>query len=229
MTGLAAILCIVLAPTETPEKALDRAAQLYRDARFNESLALTDAILAKEPSGNVRVECRALRAYSLFFLGLYPAARDEWLAVLELKADYIIDAVEHSPEVIAFFSRVRPAEKSAEPITVVEPVAAPDPYLSANAAPASQEPQCKPWLCLVPFGVGQFVKRDWIRGSIFAGLSAVFLGTNIGLYQSRRAEYDRLGYLEDLEAADRSYLIQNVAFGLLVGTVAVGIVDAYLF
>lgn len=233
----------------TIKQLLNEGKRLYREAQFMEALEQFDKVAARPNlKSGVQVELHQYRAFCFFVLGGHAQAEQEWQKLLTMKPGFELDPDEVSPEFVKFFGAIGatvepPEPEPAAPVETSPPD--PDPWESEPteeivARPVDEtatideqtaldapktERGCGLWLCAVPFGVGQFANDRPIKGAIFAALEVGFLAANLGLYWNRVATYDREGAV----VADQNLLAQRVFFGLFLGTVAVGIVDAYLF
>lgn len=237
-----------------------RAKALYRDGRIEESLALIDQIRKHSQLDNgQRIELLKYQAFSLFLMSLYTDAKKAWLQLLVLDPTYHLDPVDVSPELVAFFGRVKPRKLPPVAAPVAPGGAKSGPAAAASsakgsttteelqAAPGNLQPPtaprppyvkapvtapargCGTLLCLVPFGVGQFANGRYLKGSLFAGAEVALLVANIALYWSRVSSYDQHGYFTNLSAADRSFAAQEVMAGLFAATAVGGVVDAFVF
>jgi hypothetical protein len=238
-------LTTALAAAPDPGSAkLNRARDLYYAGRYREALPLLDAIAsdtsAKESE---RIDGLKYQAFSLYLLKLHDEAKVPWLKILSLKPGYELDPIEVSPELIAFFRRIKPPEsgRSPPPATpspvVPEPTSTPPPDdgPSTPPAPAPEAPAaapaapgCPAWLCVVPFGAGQFANGSPGKGLIFAGTELAFLVGNITLYWLRLLNYERDGIIRDQTASDRAYVTQHVFLGLFVATAVTGVIEAFV-
>ncbi len=220
MVVLVVVACLLSAGDSAPAD-LSRAALLYDEGRYDEALPLLDG-LRKRPDllPEVRVEVLRYQAFVLFLLALHKEAKGTWLELLTLVPDYPLDADRLSPEMVAFFSRVRPEPPPVEPTA-----------LSAPAAVAEPPRGCGVGLCLVPFGVGQFANDQPVKGAIFAGLTTVLIGANVGLYQARMSKAppkDSI-YWREPEQAERLLVMQRAALVGAALTMVAGVADAFLF
>ena len=111
---------------------------------------------------------------------------------------------------------------------------------TAPPPPPTDERGCGIVLCLLPAGIGQFANAynpltdryrpgQIVKGVIFAVLEPVFLGLNIAFWALNEAERAPDGTWPNAEQANQRYALQMTFFGLTVGTVLVGILDAFLF
>jgi hypothetical protein len=242
MVGRAALLVVCLAPgaalAATPEAALKAAENLYYEGRYADAVTALDAVAAR-PDASKKLKLAALKtsAFCQFLLGDNRKARETWLKLLALEPGYKLDPVEASPEIAEFFGRLRAKEEKPPEAKAPE-------VIHATKAPASDAPpakavdpmppppeirECGVVLCLLPFGIAQFVNGNPGKGAGLAAAQVIFLGTNIALYWNRVAEFEKYGGFRDRDAAETKFTIQHVSLGLFVATVAVGIVDAYLF
>ncbi len=251
------------------ERKLERVHALYDRGRYADVLPLVDQVRKAQGATRAqRMDAIKHQAFALYLLKSYDDARRVWLDLLGLEPGYRLDAVETSPELMAFFERVKPERPPAAPAVTVlasTPAATNPPAQSAPAAsamtgtaapvdaaaaeqrtisalPAGAQPpseaqtspvslptaSCAPYLCLVPFGVGQFAKGDTWKGVAFASTEAAFVAANLTLYWTRVRNYQEHGRVDDVGAANRSFMWQQIFFGLFVATAAGGVLDAYL-
>lgn len=190
-----------------PGADVDAATELFRAGQYRQALALLDAALAdsKLPD-NERTRALEHQAFCLFALELYPQARDTWRALRRLAPTHSIDPNKVSPEFVSFFRR-------AEEGPLVGAVAVEQP------APAVEVVGCAPFLCALPFGTGQFVNDQPIKGSLFLAIEALSLATNLGLYWAQSPTEP---------PSDRYTLAQHAALGTFALAAVIGILDAYL-
>lgn len=209
--------------------------QLYKEGRVHEALPVFDALLAEpELAPALRTEAQKYQAFALYLMQLFPEAKESWLKLLRLNPGYELDPMWVSPELHAFFGRIKPPEAPPALVetTTIQPAAAPTTPPPA-AAPLLEETVetkrgCGNVLCVVPFGVGQFANGRPVKGAAFAAVEAILIGANVGLYWQRANEFDRLGGLENPDAQRDRLTLQRTALVLFGVTAVAGILDAYL-
>ncbi len=103
---------------------------------------------------------------------------------------------------------------TAEGGSTVEPVHRPIAYASTSAAPADVRRGLSPW-SFVPAGVGQFVQRRPLVGSIFATATAGAVAWHVIAVQSRHQGHE-----------DDSRTQQNLSAGVLIGVAVAGVIEA---
>lgn len=215
-----------------------QAEQLYAEGRVHEALPAFDELLAEpDLAPALRIEAQKYQAFALYLMQLYPEAKESWLKLLRLSPSYTLDPMWVSPELHAFFGRLRPPDAPrAGPETPPDPTPTPTPTPTPSkpdppvlVQPTEPTRGCGVVLCLVPFGVGQFANERVGKGVLFAAIEALSLGANVGLYMDRRREFENNGGLRDPSLQRDLFTVQRgalVVFGVsLVG----GIIDAYLF
>jgi tetratricopeptide (TPR) repeat protein len=231
-----ALLCLALcsAPAGGAEAALATAEEAYYEGRYSDAITALERVVERKDA-KPAVQKAALKtiAFCQFLLGDNRAAKEAWLRLLAIDPEYKVDPVEASPEIVRFFERIKPAaaKPASEVITAApaEPPAAVAPPAGLPAAEPTSERGCGVLLCFVPFGVGQFANGNLAKGALFAGLEALFLGTNVTLYWDRVNEFNRYGGFRDPEAAETKFTLQHVALVLFGVTALAGAVEAYLF
>jgi pyruvate/2-oxoglutarate dehydrogenase complex dihydrolipoamide acyltransferase (E2) component len=117
------------------------------------------------------------------------------------------------------------SDGNTDTVAAAEPNAA----LSTDAPP---EPVrgCGIFLCLVPFGVGQFANDQVVKGILFAGLEAAALAINLGMYWDRYGELTgNGGRFNDPSSADAKLTTQRVTFVSFFALMVIGVGDAFLF
>jgi hypothetical protein len=230
----AAIAALLLGATSavarSPATDLEKGRALYA-ADYEAALAVLDGVtLEAGATVSQRVAALELQAFALYLLGHADEARNVWVELLGLDPKHALDPVYVSPDLITFFGRVpppAPEEAAPPPAPVLEKASGPPP--PPVQPPAAPPPRgCGNWLCLIPFGVGQYANGRPIKGTIFALSEAAFLGLNISLYWANKVEIDTYGYYRDPAAADRNFVIQHVALAFFGAALIGGIIDAYL-
>ena len=202
-------------PTTTEQTFL-LADELFAAGRYQDLLAVLQDLNPNDLSHEQQIDRLKRMAYTLYLLSLYDDAKQTWRGLLAIEPDYALDPVNESPVFVSFFARVTP---DGEP-----------PGGAAATVPSEAlAPKCEPWLCLVPFGVGQFANGHHLKGAVFAGAEVAFLAANIGIELKRRADHDAGNNPSFSRKTDKDRArLQNVFLGLFVGTAVLGIVDAYL-
>ncbi|MBI5511817.1 MAG: hypothetical protein HY903_23930 [Deltaproteobacteria bacterium] len=228
------------APTPRANK-LARARDLYFAGRYAEALPLFDAVAADNTvSDTDRIECLKYQAFTLYLLKLPDDAKSAWLELLRRQPDFELDPVETSPELLSFFGRIKAAELGTPPPAAaprLKPAADKTPAEKATPPPSEPEPLvieeppakgCPTWLCLVPFGAGQFRNGSPVKGLAFAGGELAFLAGNVGMYWMRVANYQQNGVITNEQAYRRAFILQHVFLGLFVATAVGGVVEAFV-
>ena len=209
----------------TAEDDLSAAEAVYYAGQYEDAVFLMEE-LSRRPGVSREVKLSALKytAFCYFLLGSKPQAKAAWRRLLDLDPSFRLDSLEDPPRFVEFFNQLDEGD---------EPAAAPEPVTKRVKVAAPEEPSprgCGVALCLIPFGVGQMANDNVVKGAIFAGLETLFLGLNIGFYFQNQSELNRNnGAFVDRERANTRSMLQNVFFGMFLTSVAVGIVDAFVF
>lgn len=219
----------------SPARRLEQGKNSYFENDFQAALNLLDRVLA-EPglTDDQRVQALQYKAFTEEVLKRHGPARATWLKLLELRPDFKIDSTEADRELIEVFKDIKPAQSAGSVDASARPSASATASGNPDALPAeisnfefkeSYRP-CGIALCLVPFGVGQFVNERPIKGAVFAGLGTLFLAGNIASHLAMNNASQRYASQARI---DRYYYMQNTFFGLLITTAVVGVVDAFVF
>jgi hypothetical protein len=177
---------------------IEAARTLYAQGKAAEARELLRAVLARDPAPGAGVRQRALA-----YLGdlLYAedgasAAEPFFLALLDENPDYVMDPLEHPPEVSRFLESLRPARP---PLAVVQP------------PPPRSRP---PWMSLSPGGLYYFTRRETGKGVAVASAQVALLVSNLVLLQ-------QISTIEGVdtrdEAAVRSWQQLELATNLTAG------------
>jgi hypothetical protein len=216
----------------TRSSKLSRARDLYFAGRYQEALPLLDAIASDTGARETdRIESLKYQAFTLYLLKLFGEAKATWRTLLALKPDFELDPVEVSPELIAYFSRIKAIEPSSTSRGPPTPRPTPGGEQPDPGPPAVAEPEahgCPAWLCLIPFGAGQFANGSPAKGLLFGGAELAFVAGNIALYWARVLSFERDGIVRDETASNRAYVMQHVFLGLFVATAIGGVVEAFV-
>lgn len=231
-----ALVVVAAGPICPAGKSLRRAENLYKRAEYDSALATVDAgLLCSEIPPRVHVKLLRRRAFVLVLLGRTAEGRDTWRRLLAIRPDYQLNPVTTPPDFVALFGPIEPptpkvkrpkadpmrtTSSEMRPARPATPMAPPPPIATSN---------CAPFLCALPFGVGQFSNGHTTKGVLFGVTQVALLATNISLYWTRLSGYDDTGRPTGTEdAAIRSYTIQLVSLGVFGAVWIAGAAEAYL-
>lgn len=221
-----------------PADGFATARKLFDRGRYNEAMAMF-VELEKTATPEKQLEAQKLHAFCLFMTDKKDEAKRVWLDLLSKKPDYKLNGNVDSPLFVDYFGRLRPEPRpDAKPEPPQEPArehtVVPDaPKVDSTAAPATvivptPKPRgCGIGLCLIPFGGGQFANNQPAKGALLLVLESGLLATNIAMQLKRDADYRNIATFDEAQDV-RLVVVQNVALGLLVGTLVYGLIDAFL-
>lgn len=245
MTILVAALLAAgaLTPADLDEAML-RGGERYYEGRYAEALPYFDRVAKTASDESLKCEALKLKAVTLFLLKLYAEARETWLSLLETAPESQLDADSFSPDIVAFFAHIKRPEPEAVPPPAPTPALVAAPASISEARPVDPAPTvaltqplpppptrgCGVWLCLVPFGAGQFANSHPLKGGLFAGVQGLTLAGNLGLYWARVSHYDKTGEVSGSNAVVKTQLLaQRILFSVFVASAVGGVVDAFVF
>ena len=168
------ILVWLVVSASSADKLHDRAEAAFNAAEFakaaellRQELSLRDAQPADE-AGDLRA--REMLVFALYFNGQQDGAVDAFRELRRRHPKFQLDKKRVLPETIAFF-------ESRAPKPTPEPASLPGPRVVKEA-------EAKPrrvwhWYYLAPLGIGQFLARSPVRGSLFLTAELGFLAANI--------------------------------------------------
>lgn len=179
---LAAILALQLAPIARAEEStrpdpsavaaaaaeIESARRLYAQGRATEAQESLQSVLKLGPALSPEMRQRALAFLGdlLFSEEGARSAEPFFRALLDEDPDYVMDPLEHPPEVSRFFESLRAAR--------------PRPNLIAPPPPPREPP---PWLALAPGGLHYFAHGNIGAGVAVATTQVALLVTNVVLFQ----------------------------------------------
>lgn len=224
--GLPALCQAKDAPAKAPT-SVAHAKDLYYQGRYQEAVYELEDVLARSKLPQAqRIEALKTEAFCLFLLKLNKEASGVWRKLLAIEPNYRLDPVQTSPEILGFFRRVGEAYRAHHTAAHAHHTAGAPPDLAAGA---STRRGCGVFLCMVPFGVGQFANGRLGKGLAFAGAEVVFLALNIGLFWHNKSLVDAQGRITDPTAHQLTYVLQMVSLGGFVVSAILGVIDAYVF
>ena len=147
---------------------IEAARQLYASGQASAARDLLQAVVARgrELTPELRQRALAFLGDLLFSEDSARAADPYFRALLDENPDYVMDPLEHPPEVSRYVESLRPAPRPAPPIP-----------------PPPPEAIATPWLSLAPGGLYYFSRGDIAPGIAVAASQAALLVTNLALLQ----------------------------------------------
>jgi len=218
---------------------LRKARELFFQGRYERVLSIVESLLLTDLARGQRVSALELEAFAYFLSNRQGEAERSWRELLEIDPNHELDPVDVPPQMVTFFQNVAPPTPPPDPWPPPEPAPEKPPAAKADdpspldpLPDRSPEPErgCGIWLCLIPFGGGQFANGNYVKGGLFAGAEALFLSLNIGMYWANQIEFEKHGgSFPDEALADRRTLWKHVFLGFFLTTLVYGVIDAYIF
>lgn len=233
--------------------------EAFGDARFAKAAALYERALALLPANDILSDAElALRerlVLSHYDAGDKPAALAAYKALIERFPRFEFDLRSVTPETKEYFTKAAPspvarpsppAERVASPAgqpasqpssqPTSQPISQPGSIIAAPAAspravvtsPSLAHPPWH-WYYLAPLGIGQFLAKSPVRGTLFLTLELGAVAANVACAvlfannQLPNGRFVNVGQSRGLQAG------MDVAFFTLLTTVVVAIIDGAAF
>lgn len=238
MASLLVVLCLFAAEGPSDQKHR-KAMEIFYRADFVRAVELLKEDLIVQQGGPREKETRELLVLALFNVDRKDEAFAAYEALLVRFPRFVFDPNAVLPETIEFFTaRVaakREAErKAAEKRAAEKPASAPVVIVAPPAKTNEQQPIVlkEPehrfhWYYLTPLGIGQFLAKSPVRGSLFLILEAGFLALNLASYYVMyQPEMDGAGGFRNVDRARTGLVLTNVAFAGLIATAIAAVIDA---
>lgn len=228
LIALIVILALPKMAAADPVKRLRAAKTRYVAGKYREAVRILKTLLKplrlKEPQD--MAQAYRLLGLCHFFLNQEKAAQWAFEKLLFLKPRFQLDPLLVPPPVVDFFEKIR--QEIKEKLDQIIRSRKPEKLGLQKIYFERQVRKRSYILNFFPFGVGQFQNGKKLKGYLFLGGQLVFLATNLATYFSLESLRRPDGYFNDgqLSTVQALRVTQYVSFGLFLGMVVWGIIDA---
>jgi len=216
----------LLPPAKIQQTRMRLAESLFFTQHQDEAKREVSALLRINP--NAKTDASVPPDFAEFFAS---AKRD----LLANAAKKKVPTAKPEPTVVVTQSPP-PQAPSPAPIVAVPVAVAPAPASQATALAPKQGMERQPmwhaapwYLKIIPFGGGQLANHDPVGGGVFLGLEVAFLATNIVTTLMNDKERATYGGFRHSQPYPALYDVQLGSAIALYATLAVGLVDAFVW